>query len=559
MRSFTHVLFLLLFPVSAFGQLVFDMELHTYEVHDLENYQETIVIQGLNESLVEEIVGFPVNELAELTNYQLFERKGSKWKPSKLKKEVRISSIDRSSFFSGTKHYYFQIPAGMEFQLTFSTKEKHTVFLTKCYSSGWFDAAVVTYNFELPENLQFTARNGETRTNSFDITPSFYGDESEVPYLIHPIEIEPVTYFSSWFNERINPQLSIDPALVPIELTEIAESGDRLELAKACFRFVQTEIKYIDIENGINAIIPRQCEKVLKNGLGDCKDMATLLTALYRHFGFEAYSAISRTNGKDDVFDFPSLSLANHTICALKLPNDFQAKESEWYFLDATEDACLFGDASIQTLGSEVFLVGFKGDPFLKVDENPRSKCLAELDYQLRKDMTLDLEMRTYGKMNHFLYHTKLKENDPSKVIKSVLEQISGLKWEIEDVSILDSVSIIKASATMSSSMYSKMGTKNLYNLKFLPNPKLMTALFQNSRYPRFAGEVIVNLDFGGEVRTDFSGRGTEGLELIQTDSELIIKCLLEKEADAEAFEESELNTEWNTLIKQPLLIGYEH
>ena len=202
--------------------------------------------------------------------------------------------------------------------------------------------------------------------------------------------------------------------------------------------------------------------------------------------------------------------------------------------------------------------MGYDGDPFLNVDENPRSKCLAELNYQLREDMTLDLEMRTYGKMNHFLYHTKLKQNDPSKLLNSVLEQISGLKWEINDVSIVDSVSVIKASAIISTSLYSKMGSKNLYNLKFLPNPKLMTALFQNSRYPRFTGEVIFNLDFGGVVRTDFSGRGSEGLEIIQLDNKFVIKCLLEKTIDVEAFEKSALNTEWNTLIKQPLLIGYE-
>lgn len=425
------------------------------------------------------------------------------------------------------------------------------MFLTRCYQSGWFDATVVTYRFQLPEELQFSARNGEERTNAFEITTEFFGEDESVPYLIHPRDEKPMNYFSNWFEERINPQLLIDPTLIPGELTQIAKTGGRLELAKACFLFVQTEIKYIDIENGINAIIPRQCEKVLKNGLGDCKDMATLLTALYRHFGFEAYSTISRTNGKDDVLDFPSMGLANHAICTLRF-------EEEWYFLDATEDACLFGDASIQTLGSEVFLVGFEGYPFLNVDENPRSKCLAELDYVLHKDMTLDLEMRTFGKMNHFLYHTELKENDPSKVIKLVLEQISGVKWEIKEVSIIDSVSVVKASAIMSSSMYSKMGDKNLYNLKFLPNPRLMTALFQNSRFPKFRGEVHINLDFGGEVRSVFESNAPNVLEFIQSDQELKIKCILEKEGDAKSFKENELCSEWKMVIQQPLLIGYE-
>ncbi|MDG1334012.1 MAG: transglutaminase domain-containing protein [Crocinitomicaceae bacterium] len=551
MRLFATLFFLLFLFGNALCQLSIEQELHHYAVEDLENYQETISVIGQNRSNSDESLGFLVNEDAELLNYQLYERKGSKWKPSKLKREITISTIDRSSFFSGTRYYYFPIPSGMEFKLEFSTKEKHTVFLTKFYSAGWFDAEWVKYSFELPDNLMLSSRSVDSYAGAFQISDEIYGSEPSMPYLVHPKDVEPIAYFSKWFEDRIDPQLEIDPSLIPEELTIISERGNRLELAKACFQFVQQKIKYIDIENGINAIIPRQCEKVLKNGLGDCKDMATLLTALYRHFGFEAYSAISRTNDKAGVLNFPSIGLANHTICTLRF-------EDEWYFLDATEDACLFGDASIQTLGSEVFLVGYDGDPFLDVDENPRSKSLAELNYVLNEDMALTLEMKTFGKMNHFLYHTKLKENDPSEVIKSVLEQISGVQWEISKVSIVDSMSIVTASAKMNSSMYSKMGSKNLYNLKFLPNPRLMTALFQNSSYPIFKGEVIMNLDFGGEVRSDFSGRGTKELEIIQPEQELVINCTLEKFDDAESFKRSELIKAWNTLIKQPLLIGYE-
>lgn len=547
------ILSFLIFAATTcvFGQLHVDQEIHSYIIKDLENYQEDISIQGVNKSLHEETIGFLVNENAELLSYQLYERKGEKWKPSKWNKDVTISTIDRTSFFTGMRYYYLPVPAGMEFKLEFSTREKHAIFLTKCYRSGWFDAENVVYAFDLPENLLLSTRNGLQLKGKVEINASHYGEEESIPYLIHPEKEKPIDYFSKWFEARITPQLEINEALIPLKLKEVAQTGDRVELAKACYRFVQTQIKYIDMENGINAIVPRQCEKVLKNGLGDCKDMATLLTALYRHFGFEAYSAISRTNNKTGVFDFPSIGLANHTICALHL-------ENQWYFLDATEDACLFGDPSIQTLGTEVFLVGYEGDPFLKVDDHPRSRSFAELNYVLGEDMALQLELRSFGKMNHFLFHTQLKEKNPSVVVQSVLEQISGLKWEMGEVIINDSSSFVKASAVINSSMYSKMGKKNLYNLQFLPNPKILSALFQNSRFPLFDGEVRINLDFGGEVRSDFSGRGTEGLELTQTDNELKMTCFLRKEQDEESFEESGLVKEWKTLIKQPLLIGYE-
>lgn len=129
MRHIATVFFLLFLTEMAFCQLDIYHEYHTYVVSDLENYEESIMIEGRNNSLHEETVGFLVNESAELLSYQLYQRKGYKWKPSKLKKEVTISTIDRSSFFTGTKYYYFPIPAGTEFKLEFSTKEEaHNVF-----------------------------------------------------------------------------------------------------------------------------------------------------------------------------------------------------------------------------------------------------------------------------------------------------------------------------------------------------------------------------------------------------------------------------------------------
>jgi len=546
-------LFILLFILAqnVFGQITIEQELHDYVVEDLDNYQESITMIGENRSSSEQTLGFLVGESAELLHYQLYERKGTKWKPSKLKKKMTVSSIDRSAFFTGTRYYYFPIPAGVEFKLEFSTQEKHTIFLTKLHRTGWFDAEWVKYSFELPSDLLLTTRGGHIFEGDFTINDSVYGGNSSMPYIIHPRKTNYIDYFSTWFTDRINPQMEIDPSLIPEELTEIMKTGSQLELAKACFQFVQREIKYIDIENGINAIVPRQCEKVLKNGLGDCKDMATLLTALYRYFGFEAYTAISRTNSKSDTLNFPSLGLANHTICVLNFSD-------EWYFLDATEDACLFGDPSIQILGTEVFLVDYDGDPFLQVDDAPRSKSVAQLNYTLDENMNLVLEMKTFGKMNHFLYHTQLKERNPSKVIKSVLKQISGLTWKINEVVILDSVSIVNASAVMNPSMYSKMGSKNLYNLKFLPTPKLMSALFQNSAYPKFNGSVEIALAFGGEIRSDFSGLGVEGLEIIQGDEDLKLNCQLIKTSDANAFKQSAFVKEWNELIKAPLVVGYE-
>lgn len=535
-----------------FGQIVINEETHYCTVSDLDNYEQTISIEGKNDGEFSDQIGFPVNELAELLSFQLYERKGTDWKPSKLKKDITISTISRSSFFTGTKTYAFEIPAGIEFRLEFKTREKHTIFLSKCYRSGWFDAANVSYTFKLPADLQWTPRKGDIRDGNFTIDSSAYDTLESFPYLIHPKSVSPLQYFSSWFNERIEPQLVLDQAFIPESLTKIAETGSREELARACFRFVQMQIKYIDIENGIHAIIPRHCESVLKNGLGDCKDMATLLTALYRHFGFESYTGISRTNGKDDVFDFPSVALANHAICALHF-------EGNWYFLDATEDACLFEDPSIQLFGTELFLVGYSGNPFFSVGVAPRSKSGAMLQYRLSSETELELEMRTFGKMNHFLYYSQLKEKNPTDAIKNVLNQISGLMWNIDELTISDSVSFLRARVPLNSSMYSKMGTRTLYNLQFVPDLQMMSALFQNSRYPRFDGAINMRFDLGGTIKTAFASVDSSLIEMGVVDNQLFIHFNLQHEPNVDSFKSSNLFSAWKEFIEQPLLIDYAH
>jgi hypothetical protein len=551
MRLLMTIVALISLVNYSFGQLIVEQELHHYAIDDLENYQQSVSIVGQNTSLTEEQLGFLVNENAELLSYQLYQRKGNKWKPSKLRREMTVSSIDRSAFFTGTKYYYFPIPEGMEFKLEFSTQEKHTIFLTKLYKKGWFDGDWVDYKFELPDDLQLTTRSGQVFDGNFHINSEVFKDSISMPYLIHPKEEEPIAYFSKWFGDRINPQMELDESMVPEELIQISRTRSRLELAEACFQFVQREIKYIDIENGINAIIPRNCEKVLKNGLGDCKDMATLLTALYRHFGFEAYPAISRTNSKKDTFNFPSLGLANHTVCALWFFD-------EWYFLDATEDACLFGDASLQIFDTEAFVVGHEDNPFVKVEAQPRSESWLLCTYSIDESMNLEMQLQAYGKMNQLFYHLQLKENEPSQAIESIFQRAFEREWKVEHTEIVNDFSSIKVVTPLSTSMYSKMGSKTLYNLDFLPNLSSLLSLLQNSRHLLYDTKVSIFLEFDGEISNLPEAIPESKLFIKESEDGLLIECEVDRSEDDSPFRDTELALAWKEFVSKPLLVNYE-
>lgn len=538
--------------VFANDQLNIITESHSYTIHSQDSYDAKMEIEGINLSTSKEYFSLPVNELAELTELSVLQWDKKKWKQSKIKDDLTISNMSWGSFFTGTKNYIFSIPPGVKFKIIFATKEKHSIFISKMFRDGYFDAESTNYTFQIPTGFALTTRSMGTFKTSAVFQQSDFDSLEVMPLIIHPENEQPKDYFSNWFKERIDPQLEISGELIPKELKEIHALGDRRALAEACFRFVQRKIKYIDIENGINAIIPRQCEKVLNRGLGDCKDMATLLTALYRHFRFEAYPAISRTNSKTEPFNFPAVGLANHTICALRF-------EDEWYFLDATEDICLFGDPSIQIMGTEVFLVGRSEGYFVNVPAETRSHSIGRLHYSIdEENESISMHIQATGKMNGYFNLLRLKSAETRKDLNKSIDKITEMEWTLDSLDISDTLSDIHLSTPLQSTMYSTLSGKRIYNLAFLPEPQLVLALFQNSVYPIFKSEVQIDLKFSGNISGLKTPENSTEFTSSSDGKTLKIACKFEQFPSRESFEEGELVENWNTILTQPIIINYE-
>lgn len=80
-------------------------------------------------------------------------------------------------------------------------------------------------------------------------------------------------------------------------------------------RFVQDEIRYLGLENGINSHKPHHPDEVLNNRFGDCKDKSFLLSTALRKLNVEAWPALVSTNLRDHFENrLPSPYLFNHVI-----------------------------------------------------------------------------------------------------------------------------------------------------------------------------------------------------------------------------------------------------
>jgi hypothetical protein len=94
-----------------------------------------------------------------------------------------------------------------------------------------------------------------------------------------------------------------------------AKSGTPEERWRKLFDFVANEIRYLGLEHGSNAVVPRAPSLTLKRRYGDCKDKVSLLLALARKAGIDAYAALASTERFDVAqLQMPSTSYFNHMI-----------------------------------------------------------------------------------------------------------------------------------------------------------------------------------------------------------------------------------------------------
>ncbi len=145
--------------------------------------------------------------------------------------------------------------------------------------------------------------------------------------------------------------------------------SDERAKAKNIYKWVQKNIKYVAFEDGMEGFIPRQANLVCTRRFGDCKDMSSLLTALLKAAGLEAYYTWIGT--RDIPYKYQEVPLPitdNHMITTLRIGG-------EWLFLDGTSSDCIFGFPSGFIQGKQAFVsISPTEYKFLTVPEVPADK-----------------------------------------------------------------------------------------------------------------------------------------------------------------------------------------
>lgn len=319
--------------------------------------------------------GFSHSDFQYLTGYEAFTRTAGE---KKLKVSEFKTSTDKESFvfYDDVKETTFNFPsvepgAIGNLEVSYQNKEPHLL------SPFYFTSSVPVVNSELKltvsndvsvkyklvgqdtANIAIKVENhGRNKVyvfqykncpadKSYPDAPGYawysphvifyidsYNDEQghRVSYLSGIEDLYKLSYgFIHDVNAKPNPQLKhiVDSLTANITSAELK--------AKTIYSWVQQNIKYVAFENGMEGFVPRDAGLVCSRRFGDCKDMASILTAMLNTAGVPAYFTWLGT--RDLPYSFSQVPLplvSNHMICTIKLNGKF-------IFLDGTDPSCVFG------------------------------------------------------------------------------------------------------------------------------------------------------------------------------------------------------------------------
>ncbi len=127
-----------------------------------------------------------------------------------------------------------------------------------------------------------------------------------------------------WYEGLSRDRLVATPDIAAKAAELTAGKTDFYDKAEAIGDFVQQKIRYFVIEMGVGGYQPHPAEDIFRGRYGDCKDKATLLSAMLSSVGI--HSALLMVDSERGVIDPDAPSIwGNHMIAAIEIPKGYES------------------------------------------------------------------------------------------------------------------------------------------------------------------------------------------------------------------------------------------
>jgi len=149
---------------------------------------------------------------------------------------------------------------------------------------------------------------------------------------------DPAHLYAYFYNYIRHVNSKDDEGIIKVATEVIKGANTTEEKAARIYKWVQQNMHYIAFEDSLGGFIPRDAADICKRKFGDCKDMTSILVALCRSAGIDAYFTWIGTRHKPYTYEETPLPIvANHMICSIK-------SGDKWIFLDGTDPVIPFGE-----------------------------------------------------------------------------------------------------------------------------------------------------------------------------------------------------------------------
>jgi len=317
------------------------------------------------------------------------------------------------------------------------------------YKTSWVNHAEIAPASIGNNQWQWVVKNVSAIKSEKEMPP-WRGVAEQMILSIIPAGGSPNRGFQNWDDMGIwqaglaRGRRDVSPEIKQKVATLTASATTPLEKMRAIAGFAQREIRYVGLELGIGGYQPHAARDIFAHRYGDCKDKATLVSAMLSEIGVESYYVVINSERGAVSGSTPAqIGVFNHMILAIRLPAGVsdpslvaflnESKLGKLLIFDPTDEMTPFGQLRGALQANYGLLVTSSGGELVELPQLPATLNGTERIAKLKLDNkgTLSGDIREIHRGDpavhqRYALQSVSKEQDKIKPIEAALANSFG-------------------------------------------------------------------------------------------------------------------------------------